>query len=312
LTGDGVSVVVLGMHRSGTSLATALLAAAGLRHAEPESQFETGQFNKRGSQEIAELTQFNDRILRELGGRWSAPPESPPDWNKLLGSRRLRSRAAETFERHLGGSHWVWKDPRLCLTLPFWEDVLGEQATIVMVRRNPLETVESLQRRNGFSAPLSLALWEVYLRSALTCSAGHRVAVVDYEQLLSEPADWVEQIRGELLRSGEKLGPAQTRAEIEGFSSREFRHSEHDRAALARNDVVSPQQLALFDLVASLDAPMRDLGAVDLPDLTPWAGALLEERRRHPPRRPRNWRRSVSRQLTHARRFANRVRMRSQ
>jgi len=51
----------------------------------------------------------------------------------------------------LPSTPWAWKDPRLCLTLPFWLEVLDARPAMVVCLRNPLEIAASLAERNGFA-----------------------------------------------------------------------------------------------------------------------------------------------------------------
>ena len=55
-------VVVLGMHRSGTSMVTGLLSRLGLFLPEVETLYAPTEFNPRGNQEVMELTAMNERL----------------------------------------------------------------------------------------------------------------------------------------------------------------------------------------------------------------------------------------------------------
>jgi hypothetical protein len=68
------------------------------------------------------------------------------------------------IERFDSASVWGWKDPRNCLTLPFWRKLLPELNVLVIVR-NPLEVAYSLRNRNeDTSYSFGLRLWEIYNR----------------------------------------------------------------------------------------------------------------------------------------------------
>jgi hypothetical protein len=91
-----------------------------------------------------------------------------------------------------GQRPWYWKDPRLAVTLGFWQQFWDEPIYVITVR-DPLDTASSL--RKIYKMPLTAGhlLWQRYVTSALrhTATAAHRI-FVQYECLLSAP---VEQCR---------------------------------------------------------------------------------------------------------------------
>ena len=70
-------------------------------------------------------------------------------------------------------SNWGWKDPRTCLTLDHWLDILlknnnKEDIKIIFTIREPLAVANSLKKRDNLDIYSGLKLWEVYNRRALT------------------------------------------------------------------------------------------------------------------------------------------------
>jgi hypothetical protein len=63
--------------------------------------------------------------------------------------------AARLLREFVGREWWGWKDPRNCLTLPFWQGFFPGMKTVVCLR-HPLEVVRSLERR-GVSLEAYLA-----------------------------------------------------------------------------------------------------------------------------------------------------------
>ena len=120
--------------------------------------------NPLGYAENLVFTQLNDDILAALGGSWNHPPEVDPDWWKQPSFDAIRERATALvvdFERQ---APWGWKDPRNCLTLPFWLDLLPD-LKVVFCLRNPLEIVWSLSRggeTRSFLTKNTLKLWQTY------------------------------------------------------------------------------------------------------------------------------------------------------
>ncbi len=178
-------VCITGMHRSGTSMVTKLLHESGL-YLGPESDLiPPGPGNPEGFWENRRFVQINSRILKALHGAWDYPPPIPEDWSgEPLDSLRVQ---AETVLADFGGREpWGWKDPRNCLTLPFWRQVLGP-ARVVLIVRNPLETAESLRKRNGFSYALGLALWHTYYQRICDVMPPAERIVTHYDVYFRDP-----------------------------------------------------------------------------------------------------------------------------
>jgi GT2 family glycosyltransferase len=218
-------LIVLGMHRSGTSALTRVvsLAGAGL----PADLMGPDKSNPRGHWESVRLTEYNDRLLKSLNSQWS-------DWRSIdlyaIPEERRREIVSELSaileEEYAQERIFVVKDPRICRTAPLLLDAL-RQANIdsfaIVAVRNPLEVASSLERRDGMSRAHSILLW---LRHALEAEANTRDmprVVVCFDDLLQ---DW-ESCVG---RISKELGIAWPNAladiapEVEAFLAPEQRH----------------------------------------------------------------------------------------
>jgi hypothetical protein len=153
-------VCIAGMHRSGTSMVAKLLYEAGLYLGPEEDLHPPGPANPEGFWENRRFVRLNQQILIQLGAGWDYPPPLPVDWtvDRLT---PLRAEAETLLEHFTDREPWGWKDPRNCLTLPFWQSLLDRPRVVVVVR-NPLEVAHSLRKRNGFSPALGLALWHAH------------------------------------------------------------------------------------------------------------------------------------------------------
>jgi hypothetical protein len=223
-------VLVLGMHRSGTSALTGALASLGLS-LPARGDLVTGRYDNPVHNESRALNDVDDAVLAALGGSWSAPPRLDPGWerSKTLGAmaERARRAAAEAFP---DTGPVVWKDPRLCLLLPWWREILPPPVITLYLWRAPLSVARSLGARQGFTPSLGLALWARYNRDALTALAGHEVYVLRYEDLLDQPvacltsvARWlgakgvpIDADNGTIAAAGASVSPSQARHESEG------------------------------------------------------------------------------------------------
>src|SRR5688572_17455910 len=137
------------MHRSGTSVVARLLNLLGvdlgpadrLMPPHPED-------NPRGYWEHLPILAINNELLARFGATWHEPPSLAAGWERDPALADLRDRARAVIDEDFRGKAlWGWKDPRTCLTLPFWQAVLGPM-TYVLCFCNPSDVQRSLARRD--------------------------------------------------------------------------------------------------------------------------------------------------------------------
>jgi len=117
----GQVVCVLGMHRSGTSLTTRVLNLLGVYLGSDDSMLASDRLNAKGYWEHESILEINDELLARFDGSWHAPPVFPPNWERAPEIADLRRQARVLLEEEFQEAElWGWKDPRTCLTLPFW------------------------------------------------------------------------------------------------------------------------------------------------------------------------------------------------
>ena len=283
MTGPHASlgIVVLGMHRSGTSVAARLVNLMGFSLGPDEALMPPHpEDNPTGYWESAPLVDLNDEILLALGGEWSAPPRLDDGWETRPELDVLRPRAAALAASVLSAERWAWKDPRACLTLPFWLPVLDRELAIVFVHRNPLEVAASLRTRGCFPIALGLALWERYVRAALAASAGRPVCITRYEDLVADPGRWCRFV-GDFL-SARGVETSEIEPSVRDASVRpELRRTAFSAESLGAEPAVSAEQRALCAALEEGRGMHETFAPPALPPETPWVGALLDERRRH-------------------------------
>jgi len=136
-------VIVLGMHRSGTSLTACLIHQMGV-HMGDKLLGGMGS-NPRGHWEDVEFLSLNERILKAAGGSWIYPPS--PEKIKALGDRFTKE-IRELVERKSRRPKWGWKDPRNSVTYPLYSSYIPS-ARFVVVHRSRRAIIDSLTRRNG-------------------------------------------------------------------------------------------------------------------------------------------------------------------
>lgn len=193
-------VLVVGMHRSGTSAAARVVNLLGFYAGTDGDLMPAGPDNPAGYWESRTLAAFNDQLLLSLGGSWSALPAIPKGWEHDSDLAELLPVAYELAKAQFGTHPWVWKDPRVCVLLPFWRQAL--HGSSVLVLRNPGDVARSLSRRNGFTTELGLAIWERSMRQAVEGLRGMPVRVGSYEALLSDPVVWIRDVASFLTSVG--------------------------------------------------------------------------------------------------------------
>ncbi|NKN32746.1 rhamnan synthesis F family protein [Marichromatium bheemlicum] len=193
-------VVVLGMHRSGTSAITRGLET--MRVALGDNLLPTAADNSKGFWEDLDIIQLNDEMLQAIGQEWhSLRPLQTSDLE------RLREQGFVTRARQLLISKteacqcFGFKDPRTAKLLPIWSEVLDTpafEARYIVALRNPISVVASLVRRDGFDEEKSYLLWVVHVLTILGHANRYPAIAVDYDSLLQEPrqqlarvADWL-------------------------------------------------------------------------------------------------------------------------
>jgi len=272
-------VFVLGMHRSGTSVATRLINLVGVPTCVEHDLFPPSKDNPHGNWESASLTAFNDRLLGALGCDWTCPVSLTSGWENDPWLGWLYDEAADLFPQVVPNDQWVWKDPRNCVVFPFWRRSLAMQPVVVLVHRNPLEIAWSLEARGNFEQLHSLALWERYLRLGVAAISGLPTLVTDYTAVLEDPIGWCEHVARFLTSLGIATGVPR-RADVLRFVDRGLQHARATAADLGADRAVSDSQRALLAALEALRGAHEAFVPPTLPPETALTETLLAERRR--------------------------------
>ena len=164
-------ILVLGMHRSGTSCVTQLLHLMGAFAGKEKELLGKNDENPRGFWERRDVRTICDGLLRAGGAKWWKPLDFRMDEISESTRRELSRKFKSVLSKLQKNPPWVLKEPRLCIVLPFFIPHLTSPVC-VHVTRNPFEIADSLRKRNDFSLTYAIALWEYYNRHALWESAG--------------------------------------------------------------------------------------------------------------------------------------------
>lgn len=190
-------IIVLGMHRSGTSLVAQLIAKWGAYMG--DDLIPSNQNNKDGYWEYNPLVIFNNKMLTYTNTNWYNPPESidVQSLEKNFGDEARRLvKQMDQFN-----STWCWKDPRIVFLLPFWKKILDDRRIIYIVSfRNPLSVADSLEKRDSIPHDVAMALWEVTSNKILQEIYSTDKIIIGYESLISDPIYQCERLYNFLNR----------------------------------------------------------------------------------------------------------------
>ena len=236
------ALVVLGMHRSGTSAAARVFSLLGAGLPQNLMPPKEGD-NPSGFWEPEELVAAHDSLLAELDSRWDDLCPLPSGWFESEAARRAQETIAELLEQEFGHTGlFVLKDPRICRTVPLWTSALrrfGAEPGFVFAFRNPLEVASSLAARDGLSLEWSLLLWLRHALDAELNTRAERRVFLSYQGLL---ADWSEAA-DRVARALELEWPIaleDAAAEVDAFLNAEQRHhTVADEDLAVRPDVVA-------------------------------------------------------------------------
>lgn len=197
-------VVVVGMHRSGTSVLTRGLKAAGL-HLGDRLLPVGPPDNPKGYWEDTEVLRVNEILLNQMGCDEQSLRWFNEDDIERVVTAKLRDHAKCIVEERLSHTgKWAFKDPRTARLLPFWRSIFGEMGVAekyVIALRNPLDSAMSYAHRNNQNKnrhPVGLMwgslLWLEHLLASVHWLRDAKAVVVDYQNLLSNPGLEVSRV----------------------------------------------------------------------------------------------------------------------
>jgi lipopolysaccharide biosynthesis protein len=159
----------------------------------------------------------------------------------------------------------VVKDPRFCLLMPAWRQVLGDDTLYVICLRDPLSVARSLLSRDLTDISAGCSLWEAYNVALLRGLNGARAMFVDVNSLHTDEAarlELVNRVRTATdLPTSDKLNDT--------FDAQTFGPAATSRELI---DALTGYQLALYRSLLHL--PSDIVTVDDLPHLRTSSTAL--------------------------------------
>ena len=223
-------LLVLGPHRSGSSLVAKALECVGGARVPPGSDWK-GPDNPKGFFEPPALMALDDRLLMAFERTWFDPRPMPQSFERHPAIEYGLFPDARAVIRNLCGDNaiTILKEPRLCRLLPFWRQVFERcdiEVMAVRTVRHPAESARSLEKRNGIPFEQGIALWLEHVR----CCRQHispywpQTSIL-YDRMVELPRYAVERAAGELRLP---FDPAALREFCREFLDKSLRHEQAD------------------------------------------------------------------------------------
>lgn len=239
-------IVVLSMHRSGSSLLTSLLKDRGFSLGEDSLLIPADKNNKKGYFERSDIVALNEGLLK-FDGYNSSFPDLCRIPSISTGKEKEISKIVESLEDK---GVEIIKDPRFCLTLPVWLPFFSD-VKIVFLYRNPLDVAESYVRRQRYTFQGGLALWEYYNIRALNCAANLPTSFIGFDELVRDGDLSVSRVINELGLDRKSL--------INNASTRMDESLIHGATKNRNLELMTASQIKLFETLSNSQLPSSEI-----------------------------------------------------
>ena len=240
--------VVLGMHRSGTSMLSGLLVT-GMGYKTGGPLIGSAFDNEKGFFELVAAVLQNDEFMVKQRIWWSSGVIDY-DYQKALTDLRQGRVTFKEGQRALAVLNnpdlipFLQKDPRMCITLKTWLPLLNSEPAVLFTYRHPLEVAQSLQRReNGFTLDHGLRLWIVYNMRAVQNSANLCRVTTSNQAILANPLQEVNRTSYELTtkcRVPPPPNPQLSKQDVDKFVDSGLQHAgAQKKAELAKRRILA-------------------------------------------------------------------------
>ena len=187
-------VFVLGMHRSGTSALTGMLAQAGFTA--PSDLMPATVANPKGYWESLSIVRRNEDFILEMESHWSSSLPLPTGWSASISARKWRTSLINMISEVFAGAKLVTiKDPRFCKLImglePWFESRLIDTTFMIPIR-HPLEVANSLLQAEGIDPYKALRLWIKSIFMTEQATRGYRRKFISFDELIQDPTNTLE------------------------------------------------------------------------------------------------------------------------
>ena len=188
------TVIVLGMHRSGTSMVSGILQYLNVDMG--EDLLGKQWSNPLGHFEDLDFLNLNQEILASAGGSWN----NPPKYEEIIALKdKYKLAIQELINRkniRNSSKYWGWKDPRTSLTIDLYLPYISHPY-VIWCHRDPGAISISLQNRNQVQPSKSLTLTNYYNNQIKEFTLRYpevSVLSVVYEDVINAPGLGIDKI----------------------------------------------------------------------------------------------------------------------
>jgi hypothetical protein len=244
------ALVVLGMHRSGTSALAGVLAQLGCDL--PNHLIPANEFNEKGYFESLRIYNLNDAILASGGSSWDDWQTFNPDWIDSPRADEFLERGTQVLADEFGASRlFVLKDPRICRLMPFWHQLFESNDIhpfFLHCHRNPIEVANSLEHRENWPFTYGLLLWLRHVLEAEYHSRGRDRHFTSYDRVLQSWAAVMARLQSKagikFPRFSDSVGE-----EVDAFLSPNLRHNVEAKENISANPLLSKWISRTFEIL---------------------------------------------------------------
>lgn len=245
-------VVVLGMHRAGTSALTRSLQVLGIGLG--DNLYPATPENPKGYWEDQDCIAIDEEILGYLGAEFD---RLCLDWTIVSTNAaiiRLHHKAVQFVLKRIAQNQGVWgvKDPRMCRLLGFWKKVFetsGCNVNYIISLRNPISIAKSLEKRNHLSPEQSYFLWLQHIVPTVLGSRKESRIVVDYDLLLGAPEEQIARIADHLKISFDKENNPLLEDFSRNFLDNNLRHSTYSLSQTSLDGHLPHDALKAYEIL---------------------------------------------------------------
>src|SRR6516164_4555311 len=191
-------VLVLGMHRSGTSLCSHILSALGV---DMSDDIDVNPSNAKGHWERRVIVEFHDRILnlfnRDYLGRFH-DFALPVAWWADPRVAQIRREIVAFLQQRMDDGYFGFKDPRTVRLMPMWHQIFNElklAPRIVLCLRNPAQVARSLYARDRLDPANGEYRWLVHMIDFYRYTSNFDCCAVEYEEWFHNPTANIEKLQ---------------------------------------------------------------------------------------------------------------------
>jgi hypothetical protein len=248
------AILVLGMHRSGTSATARVLNLLGVEVG--DKLVAPAADNSLGFWEHADAVDLNERLLLGLGRSWDDIRPMPEDWLQSEIARQSVQSARELIRANfLNTPLWLIKDPRLCRVVPIWLQALEAEhiePLCLFVARQPFEVALSLGKRDGTPGKFACFLWLRYMLEAEHSTRGYSRVMMTYDNLLLDWRGCMQKVLASFGITWE--GDEAAAAAVGGYLSRAERHHMNSSglASVQRSGFLAGVMNATYNICVAL------------------------------------------------------------